>query len=333
MNAIVRKQAARIDGLAVARAKVAKDIEKLRTSPADPGANLAVGRYLCIELGAWERGLPLLALGSDPKLSALAKRELAGQADGAKQRDLGDGWWEAALSQPGPAKTQVQSHAIYWYRKAILGDLKGLDRAVIEKRVAVYDASHADERHSLVIDLLNLVGNQAKVTEGSWSTDATGLKSAGDSNSILLPYSPPEEYDLRVTFTRIRGNDTIAIICPLEHGTVNWIASGWNGDTFGFAHLTSNRGWVTITKSSIPNGVVKGVRYTAVIRVRKAGVKALFNDQLISEFAGDGTGYRCDPSEINGVRVIGFSAKESVVISSVEIEEISGHGHSVKERD
>jgi hypothetical protein len=58
----------------------------------------------------------------------------------------------------------------------------------------------------------------------------------------------------------------------------------------------------------------------------------MVNNQLASEFRGDGTGYRSDPAEINGVAVHGFYIREAVTISSIEITEISGPGHPFKEK-
>ena len=47
LNTVVKKQATRVEVLPAARARITKDLEKLRVSPADPSANLAVGKFLC----------------------------------------------------------------------------------------------------------------------------------------------------------------------------------------------------------------------------------------------------------------------------------------------
>ncbi len=54
--------------------KSAQSQEKLKESPDDPAANLAVGSYLCFNKDQWERGLPMLAKGSDPALYWLILR-------------------------------------------------------------------------------------------------------------------------------------------------------------------------------------------------------------------------------------------------------------------
>ncbi len=108
---------------------------KLRIDPKDPGGNLVVGQFYCFLKGEWDRGLPMLALGSDPVLSGLARTELAGPGTPLDQASLADGWWELAQKQSPAAKVQTQGHAGGWYRQA-LPNLKGLHRALAEKRVS-----------------------------------------------------------------------------------------------------------------------------------------------------------------------------------------------------
>ena len=55
-----------IEELQEARAALAKD-------PKDPKASLVLGQYLCFSKGDWEKGLPLLAQGSDASLKGLAE--------------------------------------------------------------------------------------------------------------------------------------------------------------------------------------------------------------------------------------------------------------------
>jgi hypothetical protein len=39
----------------------------MEDNPAEPGANLAAGRFLCFHKDDWERGVPMLALGSESR--------------------------------------------------------------------------------------------------------------------------------------------------------------------------------------------------------------------------------------------------------------------------
>lgn len=106
----------------------------LKQLPVDPDANLAVGRYYCLIKGNWNRGLPMLALGSDSDLKELAVKELEGATDAAGQVALGDGWWDLAGASEGVAQKQLQGRAAHWYRKA-LPALSGLVKDKVAGRV------------------------------------------------------------------------------------------------------------------------------------------------------------------------------------------------------
>ena len=136
---------ARTQGRIAEVAEIAKAFEAakaakvtLEKTPDDPEANLVTGKYLCFVKGDWDKGLLMLALGSDEKLKALAKQELDGAASSAEQAKLGDGWWELAETQEGRAKKQVQRRPVHWYRQALPG-LSGLMKDKVEKRLAKLD--------------------------------------------------------------------------------------------------------------------------------------------------------------------------------------------------
>jgi hypothetical protein len=108
----------------------------LAKTPADPDASLTVGKYHCFAKGAWERGLPLLAQSSDPRLKPLAAQDLAAPASAAQQRELADAWYDLATSlTPVTAKIEAQLRAGHWYAMALPGS-SGLARVHVEKRLA-----------------------------------------------------------------------------------------------------------------------------------------------------------------------------------------------------
>jgi len=132
-----------------------------------------------------------------------------------------------------------------------------------------------------------------------WSFTPAGLKCIKDGIA-LLPYAPPEEYDLRVTFERLgSGGDSTSIICPLPRGTVAWVAGGWGNVVFGF--VVNKGGWDTVTKRELPADTIrKNVHYTCVIKVRKSQASAFLEGKLLSEFASDGTNVHVVESRLTG---------------------------------
>ncbi len=111
--------------------KDVKTAEKvLERNPADPDANLLVGRFRCFVNGDWKTGLPMLALCSDATLRALAAQELKGVADPTEQGRLADGWWNLAKAEKGLIEQRLYHRAAYWYRQAA-PKLAGLQKVAL----------------------------------------------------------------------------------------------------------------------------------------------------------------------------------------------------------
>jgi formylglycine-generating enzyme required for sulfatase activity len=118
----------------------------LAAHPNDEDANLVVGRQFCFGKGDWEKGLPMLAHGSDEALRTLAQQELAalGSGPGAPSNPqspipnpllLADAWWNLALAATGTQKERLMFHAGRWYGVAAGDSPAGREGTKIEKRL------------------------------------------------------------------------------------------------------------------------------------------------------------------------------------------------------
>jgi WD40 repeat protein len=131
----VRKRVHELDSLRKQFEEFRPAAEKLRIDPADPAANLAMGRYHCLVRGKWAKGLPLLVRGADASLKELARRDLAGPTNSAERLAVGDGWWDQAERAQETIKAQLRRRAAYWYQQAISG-LEGQEKARVDSRLA-----------------------------------------------------------------------------------------------------------------------------------------------------------------------------------------------------
>src|SRR5688572_14273309 len=116
--------------------------EKLKKSPDDPAANLALGKFYCFAAGNWDQGLPMLAKGSDQALQKLARADLAAPENPQAQATLGDGWFDLSEKPNAAGKLQLRARAGHWYEKAV-NSLSGLEKARVEKRVASIGSDEA----------------------------------------------------------------------------------------------------------------------------------------------------------------------------------------------
>ncbi len=97
--------------------ELAQAIDRLRAAPFDPEANLAVGEQLCLTGGEWEWGLPMLAIGSNPQLQEMARREIRRPDSPEGQLDLATAWSDLAESSQGRRRDSLMLRAGSWYRQ------------------------------------------------------------------------------------------------------------------------------------------------------------------------------------------------------------------------
>jgi hypothetical protein len=127
----------------------------LEEKPTDPAANAAVGRFVCVSQGQWDKGLQMVVLGNEVPLKSAAEIELAGPADAKAQAALGDIWWVLADKERAPeARRRIQAHAASWYEKSLAG-LTGLAVAGVEAKLRltnciVFNPAHQRRRTDLI---------------------------------------------------------------------------------------------------------------------------------------------------------------------------------------
>ena len=194
-----------VEALRTAWQPVKADAKSLEAKPDDPVASLSVGRFLCFQKGDWERGLPLLAKGSDATLKALAEQDLAAPAAPDAQVALGDGWWDAAAPKGGAAKSRLQERAAHWYAAA-LPKLDGLAKVKAEKRILECEKSaQPGGSAGPAVDLLAWIdpAEHSVPPKSRWTLKGKTLVSAGNLDDqrftrLQIPCVPPAEYDLTV---------------------------------------------------------------------------------------------------------------------------------------
>jgi S1-C subfamily serine protease len=114
--------------------KVKSALAKLKEAPHDAEANLAAGKYHCFVLKEWDKGLPMLAKGSDAALKSVAGKELAIPASGQQRMGVGDEWWQLAETNSGNTAKLMRQRALVWYQKAV-SDLSGITQIRVKKRL------------------------------------------------------------------------------------------------------------------------------------------------------------------------------------------------------
>jgi hypothetical protein len=257
--------------------RVKSDLDK--PSPSDPEAS---GRYHCLVRGAWEPGLLLLSLGSGA-LKAAVEKDLAKPVEAEKQIEAGDGWWDHSQKEKSPwKKARMVERAQYWYEQAA-ATATGLAKVKADKRLA-----EIEELQPGSINLVRLIDVKQE-PHGEWTVDGSSLLSPEDPlTRVLIPYAPPEEFDLTATVERLQGSD--AVVLGFTRGTIAYAV--WID---GFSNLGGRSGLELVdgvlfdkNAASIQGPQLANNRpATVVVSVRKSAITATVDGKGIVAFQGN----------------------------------------------
>jgi len=301
-----RKAAARLkelDRLEKEFAYVKQALAVLDQHPTDPEANLTVGKYRCFIKGGWEAGLPMLALGNDGVLAALARRELDPPTDPPKKAALADDWWDQAQAAEGRTKNAMLLRARGWYEAAV-PKLTGLDKAKAQKRLQEIARPKALGSSGEIrpggqlpraqwIDLLDWVDTSRDTVTGKWSKDGKELKATTPVKGarLMLPVNLNGSYELAVEFTRTAGDRDMALVLPVGSQQCLAVLNGWNNQTrihgIGWIDGRSEKDNQTTVR---PGTLVNGRRYLLLVQVKAEGdmaaVAVFLNGAPITAWSG-----------------------------------------------
>lgn len=241
----------------------------------------ALGRYLCFVKSQWTPGLKLLLVHAKPPLSTLAEKDLADPKDPEKQLEVGDGWYDLATKEKiAWKKGRLLGRARLWYEAAMPG-LTGLAQVKAEKRLAEIEESGVSGAGA--INLLWLVDPKQHKVAGAWTKEGPALAGSPEKYSrIIVPYEPPDEYDLVLTFVRRRGT-TFLVGLP---GRAMLTLDGSGGGVSGLEVVDGKRG--SENETAVNGSVLQdGKRVTLTCAVRKGGVAVTLDDRKIIDWKGD----------------------------------------------
>lgn len=234
------------------RKKVAAKLQpllgKVSADPSDREAAADLGRFRCFVEDNWSAGLPFLAKGSDDDLAPIARAELTEPKTPAARIQLGDAWWAFASNHKGPEAAAAEARARIHYGAA-LGDLEGLEKARLQKRLETSVAggkTPAKRPRNLVLWLDasapgSLRGPDGQVFDKSqakemkiaeWIDVAGGRAIAKQTNPSRFPTARANAFGKNPALV-FDGNSTlIAEITPPAAGTIAIACRAKSTNTF-----------------------------------------------------------------------------------------------------
>jgi hypothetical protein len=268
----------------------------LAEKPEDPAANSSMGRFLCFAKEDWERGLPMLAKGSEAGLKSLAEKDLSTPDGSDLQRDLCEGWLSVAEKETSKLrKDNVTERARFWFDQ-VESKLLPADRPKIAKRLETLEKNAAPKaavpkapgiapNYAARMDLLaRLAPDHMSRFRGNWRLPSPGVivSSTEGLNQaptlIHLPCVLGEEYDLIIEAQRISGTQDLVFALASLRNEFAMGLDGWGGQSAGLHGPTGPFSWNRAGRGGIFNdGRVHTIRF----EVRKAGAVLKVDEEAI----------------------------------------------------
>ncbi len=243
----------------------------LASSPDDPAAKVAWGRWLCLRKHNWEEGLPLLAGSSHVQLKGLAERDLKAPASKTPMIELGNDWLTFAKSEKDHSEALFADRAMFWFQRA-LETSAGLEKNRTEQLLA--KALEVRDWNSPLVGLLDQV--EKKVQQGRYTKATYTFSVHGDPFEMLM--DPPGvlvgmNYALWSKGSG-EGSGIIKAIQPVYFTKLGLRSDVWRGDPQGAQQLIEVRARPGYAINGLACQIRSGVLQLTFARVTRNGLDA-----------------------------------------------------------
>jgi hypothetical protein len=262
----------------------------ITTKVDDPAAKLVKGRYSLFVIGDEKAAIDNLLVCSDDGLKSVSRLESLKPASSEAMLDVAEAWLTLAKKEESPLhKHRYQDRARGWFDEA-LKNAGGLLRAKIEKRLAEIGPTGAGSAGGKKVDLLAMIDLKKDTVAGTWKIDGKALVGSGGKavNKLLIPYIPPDEYDLSIVAERKSGDEGVFV--GMARGSTQWLLALDNyageGCKSGLEYLDGRickENATAVSGRQLPSSKKVAID----CRVRKTGVRVSVDGKVIIDWQGD----------------------------------------------
>jgi hypothetical protein len=273
---------------------------------------------------------------AEPKLKKLAGLTLMTPQNPAPESyyELGDTAYDAAgETKVAFEKRTLHEKSLNLYRAA-LSSATGATKTKFERDKKLSGRIAELEKLTILpggnlVDLLKLSDPAKDVVSGNWKIQNGKLSAeAGARAKIEFPYTPPDEYDFRIVFTRTQGtNDVNQILySPVGKTAFTWHMGGWDNMFAGFSTVKGVTGHANPTTSKTP--LENGRKYEAIVKVRRDNISAYLDGKQIAQYKTNyGDIGQFSDWNLNKTQALGLgSAGNAVIFETIQVREINGRG-------
>lgn len=327
----VRRQKKRLLYVRAEFAKLAGAVKALDDNPDDPEANLKMGRFACLIKGDWTNGLPKLLKGSDTVLKEMARLSLSDPGDSAGRNKLANAWWALAEKMPAPVRVHVRAHAAKWYSLA-LPELKGLVMLIAKKRIK--EAGESGKGPGRVIDMLAIIDlSKDAHPSDKWVMDKGALQCVRGHGvpKVVLPYEPPEEYDVQFSFMQPKLRNAVGVVLAKNKESFAWLVGEDAGLHCVFSVNKNIKGPDNPTLKTVKGLISPNRKNASTVKVRNDGVKGYVNGRLVVSYKTDFKDMQTSIwHRIRETGQLAIFADDPTTFYEIKVIEITGKGKMLR---
>jgi hypothetical protein len=179
---------------------------------------------------------------------------------------------------------------------------------------------------------LMAVSDPARFTvRGKWEMKEGRLTSDATTDARLeLPYQPPDEYDFQVKFTRLQGQNHVALILAKEERQFAWLLGHMENKIFGFEFVDGK--WANGNDTSKPGALQNGRIHVARVEVRKKELTAYFDGAKVVQYKTTYDNMSLFQGwKLNNSTTLGIGSKtDPTVFYEVLVRDVTGAGKRLR---
>ncbi|MCY3022759.1 MAG: hypothetical protein NTW87_27590 [Planctomycetota bacterium] len=181
------------------------------------------------------------------------------------------------------------------------------------------------------VDLLPMI-NPETAANGRWVLkDGALVSDRTYETSIRIPWELPEEYDLRVEFTRLEGNEWIRQTLCAAGRTFHWVIACGGNTKYTFFPFAGGYWDNNKTTLTVPACLENGRGYVSVVRVRKGSVSASLNGRQVRYCGSKDYQNIGEPLKPGEPAVLALATWGSpTAFHSIQVLEVTGKGKPVE---
>ena len=158
--------------------------------------------------------------------------------------------------------------------------------------------------------------------------DGVLVATPSERSRVRFDYEPPDEYDFKVVVTVVKAHEGLNVYYYASGHQGMFVYGGWGNSVSAFETVNGAGGPDNKTAKRRNGWITNGKQYKVVLKVRRTGVEAYVDGQLVTSLLTDFSNVGLDGNwGLAKGNAVGVGIQQGAArFESAEIVELSGEG-------